>query len=140
MKVIKNCCFMTGTALLAAALFLVLHNLHEDQICGEQAEAVLSVLQKEIPADVPETAEPAETYPYDMPLSVYESSIYETAAEPEMETAEVDGNPYIGIIYIPELNLTLPVMENWSDAGLKTAPCRYQGNVYTDDLIIAGHN
>ena len=36
--------------------------------------------------------------------------------------------------------LTLPVISRWSDALLETAPCRYVGSAYQNDLIIAGHN
>ncbi len=36
-KCIRSACYLTGTALLIAALFLVLHNLREDRKSGEQA-------------------------------------------------------------------------------------------------------
>ena len=57
-----------------------------------------------------------------------------------METAEVDGQAYIGTLSIPELGLELPVTAEYSDELLKTAPCRYAGSLYTDDLVIAAHN
>lgn len=31
-------------------------------------------------------------------------------------------------------------MQQWSYPGLKIAPGRYSGSLYTDDLVIAGHN
>ena len=31
-------------------------------------------------------------------------------------------------------------MQQWSYPGLKIAPGRYFGSLYTDDLVIAGHN
>ena len=34
----------------------------------------------------------------------------------------------------------LPVMSEWSYPGLKIAPGRYAGSVFTDDLVICGHN
>ena len=120
-----------GTALLLAALFLVLHNLYADRQSGEQAEAVLSVLRAEIPEPVAETDEP-------QPENIF--SLYEENTVPEMETKEIDGHLYIGYISIPELELELPVMAEWSEQNLKTAPCRYTGSLYTDDLIIAAHN
>ncbi|EJX03858.1 Peptidase C60, sortase A and B [gut metagenome] len=41
---------------------------------------------------------------------------------------------------IPALELSLPIISEWNDIRLKQAPCRYQGSVYLDNLIIAGHN
>lgn len=41
---------------------------------------------------------------------------------------------------IPSIGLALPVMQQWSYPGLKIAPGRYSGALYTDDLVIAGHN
>ena len=63
----------------------------------------------------------------------------ETTAK-QMQTITVDGSTYIGYISIPALNIDLPVNSEWSYPLLKKAPCRYKGSVFTDDLIIAGHN
>jgi len=53
---------------------------------------------------------------------------------------EIDGNNYIGVIDIPCLGLSLPIISDWSYPNLKIAPCRYKGSAYQDNLIIAGHN
>ncbi|MCD8018105.1 MAG: sortase [Clostridiales bacterium] len=58
----------------------------------------------------------------------------------EMGTIEIDGYEYIGTLSIPSYGLELPVMAEWSYPGLKIAPGRYSGSVWTDDLIICGHN
>lgn len=61
--------------------------------------------------------------------------------EIEMPMIEIDGESYIGFLEIPELNLSLPVMAGeWIETKLKKAPCLYEGSVYMDDMIIAGHN
>lgn len=52
----------------------------------------------------------------------------------------LDGNCYLGVLYIPSLALSLPVMADYTEPLLKLAPCRYQGTVEGNDLIIAGHN
>lgn len=57
-----------------------------------------------------------------------------------MPTVEVDGNHYIGKLEIHSLGLELPVLSEWSDTLLKTAPCRYTGSAYLDSMVIAGHN
>ena len=44
---------------------------------------------------------------------------------------------YIGVLNLPALNLSLPIMSDWDYERLKMAPCRQFGS---DDLVIAGHN
>lgn len=56
------------------------------------------------------------------------------------EIISIDGNDYIGWISIPSISLELPVMAQWSEEGLKTAPGRYAGSPSEDNLVIAGHN
>ena len=36
--------------------------------------------------------------------------------------------------------MSLPIISEWNDTRLKQAPCRFQGSVYLNNLIIAGHN
>ena len=47
---------------------------------------------------------------------------------------------YIGVLNLPALNLSLPIMSDWDYERLKMAPCRQFGSAATDDLVIAGHN
>ena len=58
----------------------------------------------------------------------------------EMPEVEIDGAAYIGTLELPALSLSLPVLSQWSYAGLRQAPCRYKGSAYLDNLIIAAHN
>ena len=60
--------------------------------------------------------------------------------DPEMPVIEVDGYNYIGILEIPSLELTLPVMDQWDYSRLKISPCVYSGSYKTDDLVICAHN
>ncbi len=132
MRAVKISCMAIGTALLLAALFLVLHNVAEDRKGGEQAEAVLSWLEQEIPEYTPtETTLTAEQY--DLYAS-FEEHI------PEMETIERDGIAYVGYVTVPALDVVLPVQSTWSMEALKTSPCRYAGNLYADDLVLCAHN
>lgn len=52
----------------------------------------------------------------------------------------IDGVTYVGILEIPSFGLELPVISQWSNENAKTAPCRYSGSAYTDDMIICAHN
>ena len=134
-KVIRTCCMTLGTALLLAALFLVIYNIHEDREGGEQAEAVLSALKQEIPDNTEETT---DTFPAAEAYDLY--AAYEEPTEPAMPIAEIGGNSYLGYLSIPELDVELPVLSEWSYAGLKQAPCRFKGDLNTNDLIICAHN
>lgn len=65
---------------------------------------------------------------------------YAPETEKVMPTQNIDGIDYIGVISIPACGLELPIIREYSESALKTAPCRYFGSVYTNDLLIAGHN
>ena len=47
---------------------------------------------------------------------------------------------YLGILTIPRLSLSLPVRNEWNEQLLKEAPCRYQGTIAEDSLVIMAHN
>lgn len=57
-----------------------------------------------------------------------------------MPVQEIDGVEYIGRLEIPALELSLPIISEWSYPNLKLSPCRYQGSAYMDNLVLAGHN
>lgn len=58
----------------------------------------------------------------------------------EMPTVLIDGNAYIGILSVPEINIVLPVMEDWNYSHLNTVPCRYAGTAYKKGFVICAHN
>ena len=60
--------------------------------------------------------------------------------ELDMPVVTVDGYDYIGILEIPSLKLTLPVMDRWDYDRLKISPCVYSGSYKTDDLVVCAHD
>ena len=60
--------------------------------------------------------------------------------EREMPIIEIDGNEYVGFLDIPVLDLSLPVMAEWSYPNLKISPCRFTGSIYSDNMVLAAHN
>jgi len=108
---------LLGCLLLCAAAALTAYNVVSEARADTRAGKTVEMLKTVIPA----------------------RTDTETTAK-QMQTITVDGNTYIGYISIPALNIDLPVNSEWSYPLLKKAPCRYKGSVYTDDLIIAGHN
>ena len=119
-----------GLLLIAAALCLTTYNLWDDQRAGRAAQQTLEQMARAPEPD----AEPAVSAPQP------ELPGYILDPEMEMPTVDINGTAYIGTLEIPALELTLPVVSQWSDQALKLAPCRYTGSAYLDDLIIAGHN
>ena len=120
-KLVGSICILAGVLLAAAALLLLQNNRKEDAAAGAAAASVVQQLQTTAPAAVP-TAQP------------------DAAGETTVPAETINGYDYIGVLEIPALNLTLPIMADWDYDRLKIAPCRQFGSVETDDLVIAGHN
>lgn len=123
--------------LLAAALALTAFNLWDADRADKAAQSAVTQLHSvlaqggvitvssEDPADSPS----AELLPD-----------YTDFPERNMPAVEIDGYRYIGVLDIPALDLSLPIMEDWDEERLKVSPCRYSGSAYLDDLVICGHN
>ncbi len=58
----------------------------------------------------------------------------------KLDVVEVEGNGYIGVIGFPERGFELPVLSDWSNELLAIAPCRFFGEVSSNDLVIMAHN
>ena len=130
-------CVVLGTLLLIAAMSLVFYNRNENKKSGEAAETVLMELVEVIPAQPP-TEPPTEIPTAGDILAEYD--IEPTTVPKEETTVVIAENGYIGIVKIPDLQLELPVMSDWSYPKLNIAPCRYKGSVAEGDIIIAAHN
>lgn len=119
-----NALIALGVLALLAAVLLMGYNQWDSTRAEKAADSVLTQLEESI-------AEPRTIYPGDAA---------EPTADTEMPVGTIDGYDYIGYLSIPSIGLALPVMQQWSYPGLKIAPGRYSGALYTDDLVIAGHN
>ncbi|MCI6909376.1 MAG: sortase, partial [Clostridiales bacterium] len=158
-----------GLGLLAAALCLAAYNLYDGVRAGKASDEARRAVLSAMPAAAVSLPQPAESAfgglslpdntpsapenggsapQYTLPAAPDaetapgETEIPDYVLNPAMEMPEtaVDGASYIGVLRIPALGLSLPVIGEWSDDGAKLAPCRYAGSAYTDDLVIAGHN
>lgn len=125
-----------GAGLLLAALLLFLHNVREDAAAGKAAEEALTGIRLAIQARAPEKTAPAETSA-DMPQTQTEP---EETAHPTLPVVTIEGFDYIGYLSIPDSDLEVPVMADWSMEKLQIAPCLQYGSPLTDDAVIAGHN
>ena len=136
-----------GILILLAAALLTVHNIRDDNRAKATSEMVVAVLEDEnvTAPTVPQNA-PDETVHQEQTQSVSADTTEETipdyALDPnrEMPVKKIDGKDYIGILEIPEISITLPVMGEWDYPKLKDAPCRYSGSPYQDNLVIMAHN
>ena len=125
---------IAGMALMLAALSLLLHNRQEDAQAGREAGNLLADVRSVMVTHVPQSAPPAS------PTKTSEYTEPTPTAPPEPSAPDPTVADCMGILAIPSLELELPVLEDWSYARLKLAPCRQFGAPETDDLVIAAHN
>ena len=103
-----------GILLISLAGGWCIYNTVEDSIAGKQAAELLDKLEEQQGVEQNEDS--------DLPVII------------------VEGDTFCGTVMIEKLGIELPVFDEWNYTRLKTAPCRYTGNVSTDDIIIAAHN
>ena len=130
-----------GLLLVAAALFLTAYNLYDEHRAELAAGRAVAQLEIPLPVNAPAEAPPEGTAAQ-APANPREIEIPDYVLDPtrEMPVRSIDGEDYIGMLEIPALDRTLPVMSEWSYPRLKIAPCRYAGSAYLGNLIIAAHN
>lgn len=110
-----------GVICIAVAVVVLLYNNIESKRSLEHSSAIMGSLMEAIS---------------DNELNPYEEDPFDT----DMLTVEIDGYHYIGYLFIPKINLELPVMAEWDYTRLKLSACRYYGSTKTDNLVIAAHN
>lgn len=123
-----------GAALLCAALLLAVKNRREETSAGEAAAALLVQAEQTI---AQHAASPAAV-PTPAPSSAVEETLSPSpSASP---SAAPEGPAFLGVLSVPAVSLTVPVLAEWSYYHLTLAPCRDCGSVETGDLVIAAHN
>ncbi len=123
-----NLFIFIGSLLIFAGIMLSCYNLWSQWQAGRAAQDILSKM-----AEIT-----TEAY-----ISNNNENISEPASElasDDMSGVQIDGDVYVGVLNIPKLGLTLPVMKELDYKKLRFAPCRYKGSVEEKNLIIAGHN
>ena len=131
-----------GLVLLVFAIGLAAYNLWSEQNAGRKSGEIVRLLSDE----TAETSDGDEVVNY-MGHEPYVENTYEEDApmymlfpEMEMPSKTIYGRDYIGVLYIDELGLKLPVLSELTYPGLRLSPCRYKGSAYEGNLIIAAHN
>ena len=131
-----------GLLLIAAALFLVSYNLYDELRAEQSARQAVTQLDAYLPAEAAPEA-PLDSAGDQEPLVSDERTVipdYVLSSNMEMPVETINGIDFIGVLRIPALELELPIISEWNYPNLKTAPCRYSGSAYLNNLIICGHN
>ena len=129
-------CTALGLLLLLAALGLTAYNLWLDARASMSVDVVLDRLTPTL------SSRQSELPPLSSGEALEEAFVPDYVLNPEMAMPEenIDGRSYIGVLDIPALGLSFPIISEWSYDALQIAPCRYSGSAYLDNLVIAGHN
>ena len=112
---------------------------------AKRASATVEKAVEEISVRMPEEVVPAELFNSENLLALDNSNpeidvpYYVINPEIEMLEEEIDGTAYIGVLEMPTLELTLPIVSRWSEANGKLGPCRYSGSTYLDNLVLCAH-
>lgn len=131
-----------GLLLIAAALFLVSYNLYDELRAKQSARQAVTQLDAYLPAEAAPEA-PSDSAGDQEPFVSDERTVipdYVLSPNMEMPVETINGIDFIGVLRIPALELELPIISEWNYPNLKTAPCRYSGSAYLNNLIICGHN
>ena len=131
-------CMILGIACLLGAVGFVVYNQWETDHAAQTTQSFLEDVQLAIHEN--KTNHPANKEGGDPDGERNPDSIEDTYVATEMATIQLDGYDCIGMLSIPVLELDLPVLEGWSYAKLKKAPCLYYGTCYEKDFVIAAHN
>ena len=128
-KQFGNLLLAVGILLLTGALFLVSHNMAEENRAEAAVGEVMPALSEAIAAQLT-APPPAETDAAPAPGEV----------PVEEEIILIDGEAFIGYLTIDALSLSLPVRQTLTERNLKQSPCRYAGCAGTRGFVIAAHN
>lgn len=124
MKNLYKIFLIIGIVLIIASLCWAGYIVWDNYRAGAASENVVVQMRENIPEEKPDENTP----------------LYELNPQLPMPTEEFEDIEYIGVLDIPSLSLTFPIVSEWSYPKMRIAPCRYSGSAYMDNMVIAGHN
>lgn len=124
---------LLGISSLAGAGYIAMENYVQDRDAGITAESILDGMDQ-IVVSTGQQRTAGNVYEPVMAVDTEEIVI------PDMPTVEVDGYSCIGTLEVPDVEMRLPVIAEFSEEDMLSAPCHYSGSYYTDDLVIVGHS
>jgi len=131
---------LVGAFLILLGAGLYLKNSLED----EQAKKTSADAMESIRRQIAENAQ-ARTQKAGPNGAKAESSMDGAYAETpnyplDVNTITVDGTKYLCVLFVPEVDLQVPVSDELTEEILKKVPCRYHGTLDQNGFVIAGHN
>ena len=131
--------FVLGLLLCLGAVGLTAFNLWDSKRAAQASETISQQLIEKIEDRAKGNSSTVESVEIQQTSVVAEADGVNESTE-QVPTVEVNGYGYVGILEIPGLELSLPVMDTWDEERLKISPCLYAGSYYTDDMVICAHN
>jgi sortase A len=120
-----------GAILLIAGAAVKAVGLAEDYFAGKRSEEMLRQLL---------SLEAAKSA---LPSPAGASAGEEASAETVIPAVYIDGYEAIGVLSVPSLDMTVPLLSSCDEERLKVSVCRYQGEIVDGEperLVIVGHN
>lgn len=114
MNKISKYLILLGLILITLSLTLYIKNKYDEFNTGKNSSEILNIIEDKINNDNNDN----------------DSSL----------VVNISGNDYIGVIDIPSINIKLPIMSKTDYDKLAIAPCRYYGDIITNDLVICAHD
>lgn len=121
-KSIFNKWIILGLIFFLFALILFIYNKYDDMKAGRRSEEIVDILNKSV-NDLEKIDYSEDEIRYIL-----------------MPVVKIGNYNIIGKIVIDKLDLELPIIEDWDYTKLKVSPCRFNGSVYENNMVIAGHN
>ena len=132
--------FGLGVLCFLGAAGLSAFNIWDSHRAGDSVTGIAKEMLEVIPR-IEETITALEQLEPELLLAgEYEIPDYILNPDMDMPIQMIEEEPFIGILEIPKLGVSLPVASDWSYPKLRKTPCRYDGTAYKGNLIISAHN
>lgn len=116
-KKISKILIISGLLFIFGAIFIIGYTAYIDYVSVKNTNEVLDIMKEKIE----------------------EKTIEEIDVADDIPVIKVEDKNYIGILEVPTLEITLPIMNEWNNTNSKLSPCRYVGD-YNTNIFIGGHN
>lgn len=107
-----------GILCILLSITLYIKNKYQELDTGKKSKEILDIIETKINVS---DKEEIKTNTEDLVLNI-------------------SGYDYIGVINIPSLNIKLPIMRETDYDRLAISPCKYYGNINTNDLVLCAHD
>lgn len=107
-----------GILCILLSITLYIKNKYQELDIGKKSKEILDIIETKINVS---DKEEIKTNTEDLVLNI-------------------SGYDYIGVINIPSLNIKLPIMRETDYDRLAISPCKYYGNINTNDLVLCAHD